>query len=48
MGEIRPPQPDKGCHSCGSNDWYWPDDSYVGKREWLCSKCHPKPRETVN
>lgn len=43
MGEIKPPCPDKDCSNCRSNDWYWPDDSYVGKKKWICGKCHPKP-----
>lgn len=41
-----PPKPDKPCQVCGS-DWYWPGDYYLGKKEWVCQRCHPPPDSHV-
>lgn len=45
---MQPPLPTKPCHNCGSMDWWWREprmifDSY-SPGEWLCGRCHPKPK----
>lgn len=41
----RKPKPVKPCWVCGSNNWYWREASVLGgSGEWLCGRCHPKPR----
>jgi len=45
--ETKPPKPDKPCHVCGGTDWWWPGDSYVGKKTWICVRCHPCPVEVM-
>ena len=39
---IIPDKPTEPCVMCGTDSWYWPDDNYMGKKEWVCGKCHPK------
>lgn len=43
--EAKPPKPTKPCTICGSTDYYWPGDYYVGPKVWICVRCHPKPGE---
>ena len=44
MLEERPPAPEKSCWDCkGIEYWYRP--TLWGQGEWLCSRCHPEPRE---
>jgi len=43
--EERPPKPDRPCHRCGSNEWYWPDSYYIGIKQWICAVCHPPVKE---
>lgn len=39
----QPDRPDKPCHICKRDAWYWPGDYYFGSKAWLCGFCHPKP-----
>ena len=33
------------CYVCGSMEkWFRPDSNLGGPGEWLCSRCHPKPK----
>ncbi len=37
--KLTPPKPDRPCWVCGSTEWWLRDG------EWICSRCHPAPRE---
>lgn len=35
-------KPDRQCYICKNNEWWLRKG--LGKPEWLCQTCHPKPR----
>ncbi len=40
-----PKCPTTPCQNCGSTERWLREASLWGKAEWLCSRCHPKPKE---
>jgi len=40
MSDTKPTQP---CHTCGSTSWWWRQNAWAPKGEWLCGRCHPDP-----
>ena len=43
-----PDYPTSSCPGCGGNEFWLREASQWGKAEWLCSRCHPKPKERAN
>jgi hypothetical protein len=41
---VESAKPTTPCRVCHSTDWWWPSDSYLGKKEWICGRCHPNPK----
>ena len=41
-GAGRPTYP---CPICGSTDWWWRQNNWAPKGEWLCARCHPNPNK---
>lgn len=37
---LKPTHP---CSRCGSTDWWWRQNEWAPKGEWLCNRCHPCP-----
>jgi len=41
-----PDYPDRPCGNCGSEEWWLPgQENYLGKPSWICSVCHPEPKD---
>jgi hypothetical protein len=39
------PKPTRPCACCGSTEQWWrPESKWGGPGEWLCGRCHPKPK----
>ena len=43
--DTQQPYPDKPCHNCGSTKYWWQQNNWNIKGNWLCSICHPNPEE---
>lgn len=37
----------KPCHNCGSNNWWWRQNRWALKGEWLCGTCHPEVKNEM-
>ena len=33
------------CSNCGSTDWWWRQNNWAPKGEYLCNRCHPNPNK---
>ena len=33
------------CSVCKSTNWWWQPPGWGGLGEWLCNRCHPKPKK---
>ena len=40
-------KPAAPCFNCHTVAWYWPGEYFIGKKRWLCGKCHPVTKVTV-
>lgn len=47
MAESPHPEPARPCRICGSTDWWWRQNRWAPKGEWLCNQCHPNPNKEV-